>query len=66
MSSLANELFSSFQPVGTGRQVGCWVKDCTIPADWLVKFSRPVLGTPLIALCDAHLYAFETSTTTLP
>lgn len=67
MRSLADELYSSIQPIEADRRVTCWVKHCTTPTAWLVELSRPVLGTLVtVALCDAHLYDFETSTTDLP
>jgi hypothetical protein len=50
------------RPIVSARHVTCWYKDCAVRAGWLIHLSSPIVGAPLIALCDAHLYDFETST----
>lgn len=59
-------VYASYERVPDTRDVTCWVSHCSAPAHCLVKLSRPIFGTPLIALCDSHVYDFETSTVPLP
>lgn len=40
----------------------CWGHDCPDPVAWLILFEPPVMGTPFAAVCDKHLYEFETET----
>ena len=55
-------VIASYEPIDEARQVTCWAKYCTTPACWLVKLSIPVIGVPGLALCDKHMYEFDTET----
>lgn len=52
------------QPIDQAEHpnVTCWIQHCTTPATWTVLLAGAVFGTKgmLMALCDVHLYEFET------
>lgn len=63
-----SETLALVVPIEGGKEVTCWAGHCTATATWMVNLSYPILGLPDvgIALCDVHLYDFETSTTVQP
>jgi hypothetical protein len=61
---MTDPVYTTYEPFPEGRTGTCIVKDCTQPARWTAHLSRPIVGWPMLALCDIHLYDFETSTVT--